>query len=141
MTHGDRQATIDRLLAMDDHVFSDLVKCEARGRAGDDIVHALRDDADLCQRWLDALVVLADDVRARQRALEGRDHSLSHLRRKVDQRIVSAKAARARLTVEGLKVVIGDMERLLDTFAGPVAWLDEMDEHAYELYERLVLPD
>lgn len=140
MTHGDIEATVQRLLKVPDQAFAEIVVAESRGRAGDDVVQALRFDWELCNRWVETLVAKSKEAKAHLAELEVDSKRYNDTRfflSKIDKRIRVARTKRAQLERNALLRIIEEMDVVLCEAAGE-DWVDRLSEPTYADFERFV---
>lgn len=140
MTHGDVEATVQRLLKMPDQAFHEIVVAESRGRAGDDVVEALRFDWELCHRWVEALVEKSRQAKERLAVLHVDSKAYKDTRyflSKIDKRSRVARTRRGELERNALLSIIEEMDCLLFDAVGE-GWPDNLSDGTYEAFERFV---
>lgn len=140
MTHGDVGATVKRLLKVSDQAFSEIVVAESRGRAGDDVVEALRFDWELCNRWVEALVEKSQQAKDVLASLEEGTKAHQNTRyflSKIDKRARVARTRRAELERNALLSIIEEMDCLLFDAVGE-GWPEGLTDRTYEAFERFV---
>lgn len=140
MTHGDIEATVQRLLKVPDQAFAEIVVAESRGRAGDDVVAALRHDWELCNRWVEALAEKSKQARDRLSTLEADSKAYKDTRfflSKIAKRCRAARTRRAELERNALLSIIEEMDCLLFDAVGE-GWPDNLSDGTYEAFERFV---
>ena len=140
MTHGDLEATVQRLLNVSDQAFAEIVVAESRARAGDDVVAALRHDWELCNRWVEALTEKSKQARDRLSTLEAGSKAHNDTRyflSKIDRRCRAARTRRSELERDALLGIIEEMDCLLFDAVGE-GWPEGLSDDTYEAFERFV---